>query len=1024
MVRIYGKNHRAVTQTYAILGQITDDEDDPFRTLKKTKHGETRIAKCIKYDLHDYFRLVTIHDGNAVTLVFVGSHDDEEAWLEQNKGLIIGASDRGELGVTKRSNVEAGHTLTTGHDVWTGKLTDRLNDSLKQKLFKKLDYSELQSILSLDSGSGEEVLKASVALVPNEDQKTTILDVLILLNQGDIEGAEKRIGIYLGTFKEITNLSDEELIKVDTGTDVKRIKIGSEEYRGWVDSFINSKKTYEWFLFMHPEQEKYVIADYNGPAKLSGVSGSGKTAIAIARAIRLAKKYSKEKILILTLNTALADLISDIVSEACEDQNVRNRIDVLAYFDLAIRLVHQFEPENKNLYTDITLGLEEHKDEIYREYYRCMNNNFDASILKETHFHLVSQGVDAESYIAEEFDWIRSTRFSNERKEYLEIDRTGRSFPLIQAHREKILVALEAWEKKMLDVGVIDTLGLTTVLSKHLHKITPKYRSIIVDEAQDFGTTEISIVRKLVDETENDLFLCGDAAQQVQPKRQNFKRSGVNVTTRSFTLKKNYRNSKEILEIAYDILLNNLSEEHLENSELEISDPEFAVRSSPRPVLLKCNNLSEEIAYAIQLMRENSESANAKGESHTGCIAISGYSQFEIEQFGKKVNLNVLNGDRKKFEHDLFLSDLEQTKGYEFDTMVIANCNEGILPPKGVPRQELYRFVSQFYVAMTRAKSQLIMSTSDIPSSWLTNENIKLDTDQWDEFIDPEDIELIGKPEFLPDFPGESYANAGELLGDQYIFTEHVIGMQSSVLEKIFTAVPSQLSEHTGSQNPKVKLKNIDELYKELSSNNRNPSKEFFSEGEAHAFVSSYLNAELKIENKQNIEKSKSVEIAKVAPTKIKENRAKKNPQATDIDLEEKLNDLRTLKIPAPTYALLFSLKIRTLKDLIKVDSKKLRDHLPAKRIREIKKLAKDQLAKNYKKYNLAPEKTKTSVRIKDAGFKPRTLSILKSIGVNYVEDLQNLGLSNLNKNPKFGNTEFLEIKRVAKGFGITLKND
>ena len=34
MVRIYGKNHRAVTQTYAILGQITDDEDDPFRTLK------------------------------------------------------------------------------------------------------------------------------------------------------------------------------------------------------------------------------------------------------------------------------------------------------------------------------------------------------------------------------------------------------------------------------------------------------------------------------------------------------------------------------------------------------------------------------------------------------------------------------------------------------------------------------------------------------------------------------------------------------------------------------------------------------------------------------------------------------------------------------------------------------------------------------------------------------------------------------------------------------------------------------
>ena len=175
-----------------------------------------------------------------------------------------------------------------------------------------------------------------------------------------------------------------------------------------------------------------------------------------------------------------------------------------------------------------------------------MNNNFDASILKETHFHLVSQGVDAESYIAESLIGLEAHGFQMKEKEYLEIDRTGEVFHLFK-HREKILVALEAWEKKMLDVGVIDTLGLTTVLSKHLHKITPKYRSIIVDEAQDFGTTEISIVRKLVDETENDLFLCGDAAQQVQPKRQNFKRSGVNVTTRSFTLKKNYRNSKEIL---------------------------------------------------------------------------------------------------------------------------------------------------------------------------------------------------------------------------------------------------------------------------------------------------------------------------------------------------------------------------------------------------------------------------------------------------------------------------------------------
>ena len=197
------------------------------------------------------------------------------------------------------------------------------------------------------------------------------------------------------------------------------------------------------------------------------------------------------------------------------------------------------------------------------------------------------------------------------------------------------------------------------------------------------------------------------------------------------------------MKVAYDILVNNLSEEHIENSELEISDPEFAVRTSPEPILLQCNDLEEEIAYAVQLMHENADVAEEKEENHFGCIAVAGYTQFEIEEFAKKVKLNVLNGSQKRFDDNVFISDLEQTKGYEFDTVVIVNCNDGVLPPVGVPTQELYRFVSQFYVAMTRAKSQLVLSVSGSPSTWLQNDNLKIDLSNWDEFIDPQDIRII-----------------------------------------------------------------------------------------------------------------------------------------------------------------------------------------------------------------------------------------------------------------------------------------
>ena len=41
---------------------------------------------------------------------------------------------------------------------------------------------------------------------------------------------------------------------------------------------------------MQPEQARVAEKDFTGPAQLSGVSGSGKTCVAIKRALRLAEK--------------------------------------------------------------------------------------------------------------------------------------------------------------------------------------------------------------------------------------------------------------------------------------------------------------------------------------------------------------------------------------------------------------------------------------------------------------------------------------------------------------------------------------------------------------------------------------------------------------------------------------------------------------------------------------------------------------------------------------------------------------
>src|SRR5262249_38625744 len=162
-----------------------------------------------------------------------------------------------------------------------------------------------------------------------------------------------------------------------------------------------------------------------------------------------------------------------------------------------------------------TWKLEEHIDEVFREYYRLGNNFTAAEVLLPLHRQLTANGINAESYIRDEFDWLRSVLPYDSRAKYLDAERAGRGMPLNRDRRENVLAGLVGWETKMRDIGVIDYLGLTTALSRHLSHIQPRFTSMIIDEVQDFGTTELAMLRKLTRHGRNDIFCCGDLAQHI-----------------------------------------------------------------------------------------------------------------------------------------------------------------------------------------------------------------------------------------------------------------------------------------------------------------------------------------------------------------------------------------------------------------------------------------------------------------------------------------------------------------------------
>src|SRR5690606_17296482 len=121
--------------------------------------------------------------------------------------------------------------------------------------------------------------------------------------------------------------------------------------------------------------------------------------------------------------------------------------------------------------------------------------------------------------------------------------------------RERIVKSLEFYEEWMVEGGFVDASALSLLASRHIDDFEGnehpfRYRSILVDEEQDLGTVELMLLRALCVGETDGIFLAGDAKQLVFPKQHDLNRAGIRLKERKY-FRKNYRNTKEILEAAY-----------------------------------------------------------------------------------------------------------------------------------------------------------------------------------------------------------------------------------------------------------------------------------------------------------------------------------------------------------------------------------------------------------------------------------------------------------------------------------------
>ena len=737
-------------QAYKKIGEIRYAIELAVKSASRfTKNGESRIKNCTKYDLGDGYRLVTINAGDVTFFCFAGSHDETENWIRRNTGLVPVIDKRQKINFTYEVN-ERGYLPPPEHP----KISDeRLIDSVKNidpdKLFPKRvirrqfedftfqtpDDKILQFLQAIEEDEGPSLAKHYQDLVvacQNSDSEQA------LLIQGLISGESKIVD------NQETSITAED---VRSAANSEHVVVLSDLSNEEVERLWDPNQFDDWMIYLHEGQRRIVNEDYKRPAIIGGVSGSGKTCVLLHRAKRLAEKYPDERILILTLNRSLSRQLKRLFDNLTTTK-LKN-VDVESYHDYVVRLVSHvgmeayfddltiiydtdeglwdFLNSSKTINSKSFFAYRTHSEtkKLWNQFRQDKSSGYNIPTARCMGYLTEREPtLTASDYLIEEFDLIRSGfLFSNEYKGYENYSRNGRSIALTEERKKDIIQVLIGWEKyqfkhALLDQMTISQAGLWAMENSRSglpHDL--KYRCVLVDEYQDFSTEELKLILKIPTFSENGLFLAGDAGQKIYAKDFNLPNAGLGPEQRDRRdIRKNYRNSLQILEAAHELLECYSGEGTAKSEGITILKPEYAVRMTAKPFAVD----HEDQIFCAWVQAE---------EWIKGCppyavaIVTADEDTFPVAEIISRCPSELtaceLTGDLEQDKQSVIVSDLNSVKGFEFSMVIIIGLSEGMFPSQGTAKGELWRDALRLYVAMTRARDELVLIYSKEPSEFL-----------------------------------------------------------------------------------------------------------------------------------------------------------------------------------------------------------------------------------------------------------------------------------------------------------------
>jgi mRNA-degrading endonuclease RelE of RelBE toxin-antitoxin system len=449
----------------------------------------------------------------------------------------------------------------------------------------------------------------------------------------------------------------------------------------------------KWTIFLHPAQRQLVERSYNGPARVSGSAGTGKTIVALHRAVHLARTNPESRVLLTTFSDSLAGALRPKLRALIANQpHLGERIDVYAIEAIGRRLYElNFGPP------------------------RLAGPSLIRDLLKSAKF--------SQRFLLTEWEQVVDAWQIETWEGYRDAVRLGRRTRLPENRRAELWSIFEKVRSALHEQGLITYAKLfTNLAAKYAGDPHPPFDFVVVDEAQDIEIAQLRFLAAMGGGRRNALFFAGDLGQRIFQQPFSWKGLGVDVRGRATNLRINYRTSHQIRRQADRLLGPELADV---DGNAEQRKGTVSLFNGPPPKVSIFKTEAEEVQAVSQHLKALAKEGVLPHEIGVFVRSSAQLDRARAALNGAKIPFRLLDEKMETASRHAVVGTMHLAKGLEFRAVVAMACDDEVIPLQeriesvtdDSELEDVYNTERQLlYVACTRARDNLLV-TSVAPAS-------------------------------------------------------------------------------------------------------------------------------------------------------------------------------------------------------------------------------------------------------------------------------------------------------------------